>query len=97
MYKDHKSLQKQVSFHAVKHHANELIVGGIQETEETNPKKAAIKFLEEKLNVKIAQGELYHTRRVGKQGRIIQVEVEDDQGALQVCKVQCPCHMVVKC
>ena len=41
MYKDHKSLQKQVSFHAAKHHANELIVGGIQE-DETAPKKAAI-------------------------------------------------------
>ena len=49
------------------------------------------------MNVKIAQGELYHTRRVGKQGRIIQVEEEDDQGALQVRKVQCPRHMVVKC
>ena len=97
MYKDHKSLKKQVSFHAAKHHANELIVGGIQEDDSSNLKKSAIQFLEDKLNVKIAQGELYHARRVGKQGKIIQVEEEDDQGALQVRKIQCPHHMVVKC
>ena len=97
MYKDHKSLQKQVNFHVAKHHANELIIGGISEELNQDNKKATMKFFEEKLSLKVEPGELFYAKHIGKQGRIIQVEEEAEDGSLQVHKVQCPRHMIVKC
>ena len=70
MYKDHKSLQKQVNFHDAKHHTNELIVGGVAEDPNVHPKKAVIKFVQDKLGFKIEQNELYFARRIGKQGKV---------------------------
>ena len=83
MYKDHQSLQKQVNFHDAKHHSNELIVGGVYEGI-PDVKKAVQKFMEEKLGVKPNPGDVYHARRIGKEGRVIEVESENEEGALEV-------------
>ena len=96
MYKDHKSLHKKVLFHEAKHRSNELIIGGIQENSEVQPKKASATFLESKLGIKAAQNDLFSARRIGK-NRVIQVESTDENGAIQIRRVTCPRHMIIKC
>ena len=58
MYRDHRSLQKQVWFNASKHHANEVIVGGIAEQPQQDYKKAAAAFFKEKLKVESTDGDI---------------------------------------
>ena len=97
MFKDHTSLQRQVNFNTAKHHANEVIVGGIYESKKQDNKAAAIKFFQEKLGVVATHSDIVYARRIGKYGKQIDVEVEDEQGDVRLRKVQCPRHLVLKC
>ena len=97
MFQDHHSLQRQVNFNTSKHHANEVIVGGIYEAKKQDCKRASIQFFRSKLGIQVADTEILHARRVGKHGRTIEVTDTDETGAVFKKLVQCPRHMVVKC
>ena len=60
MFQDHQSLQKQVYFNTSKHHANELIVGGVHEVKTQTAKAAAVQFFKDKLNVVVEEKDLFH-------------------------------------
>ena len=97
MFSDHKSLQRQVNFNTAKHHTNELIIGGIYETKNSNCKQEASKFLHDKLEMAVIDSDIIHAKRIGKKGKVLTVEVPDSDGALTTKRVQCPRRMVVKC
>ena len=96
MYRDHRSLQKQVWFNTSRHHANEVIVGGIAELPQQDYKKAASTFFKEKLKVEAADGDIKFAKCIGKEGRTLQKKVEND-GQRHVIQIHCPRHMVVTC
>ena len=47
--------------------------------------------------MKAQPGDVFYAKRIGKQGQEIQIEEEVEDGSVQVRKVRCPCHMLVKC
>ena len=97
MHHDLHSVQKQIDFHSSKHHVNEVNIGGIYESKNTSCFEATKKFLTEKLSVNTGDNDIHSARRVGKQGKTIQVHHTDDNGDEFTQQVVCPRHMVVKC
>ena len=51
MFKDHKSLQKQVDYNASRTHENELILGGMVEIEDQSPFQEVTAFIKQKLDI----------------------------------------------
>ena len=73
MFKDHKSLQKQVDYNASRTHENELIVGGMVEIEDQSPFQEVTAFIKQKLDIEATQTDIYSAHHIGKTGKIIQV------------------------
>ena len=97
MYKDHKSLQRQVAFNTSKQHANEVIVGGAAESKTQSNREAAMEFFRSKLAMTVSDSDIFSARRLGKFGKTITVKQVNEAGDSQYNKVHCPRHLLVKC
>ena len=96
MFKDHKSLQRQVFFNTFRSHSQEVIVGGIYEHKKQDCRQAAMKFFRDKLDVVVLDSDVLKAYRVSGR-KVIQIEEISQEGEIRLRKVTCPRHMVVKC
>ena len=96
MYKDHRSLQKQVFFNTSRTHANDLLIGGIYEFKQQDYKEAAIKFFKEKLKLTFKDKDVLSARWIGGRKRLV-IDDENAEDGTGKRTIFCPCHMVVCC
>ena len=87
LQRSQNSIHKQVQFNTSKHHANDLLVGGIYEYKKQDCRKAALKFFRERMKLSVADSEVLRAYRTGQPR-----EYEKD-GLV----IRCPRQMVVKC
>ena len=97
MYLDHRSLQKQVNFAESTLHNNEVIIGGMYERENQGTFQAVKSFLQDKLLIEVKDGNIFSARRLGKQGKTIQIRSVLEAGEVTLRSVDCPRHVVIKC
>ena len=87
LQRSQNSIHKQVQFNTSKHHANDLLVGGIYEYKKQDCRKAALKFFKERMKLSVADTEVLQAYRTG------QLREYEKDGLV----IRCPCQMVVKC
>ena len=80
MYQTTQSLQKQVDFHSSQQHFNEIIIVGIIEQRNQSCWEATKQFLAAKLNIQVADGDIYSARRIGKHGKVLEVQHTKEDG-----------------
>ena len=87
MHRAHDSLKKQVRFNTAKHHANEVLVGGIYEHFNQDNRKAAIKFFREKMKLSVAENDVIQAYHTGEVHTITKGNHS----------IRCPRQMIVRC
>ena len=90
MYLDHRSLQKQVNFAESTLHNNEVIIGGVYECANQGTFQAVKSFLQDKLLIEVEDGNIFSARRLGKQGKTIQIRSVSETGEVTLRSVDCP-------
>ena len=96
MHKDHFSLQRQVQFNTAKHHANDVLVGGIAEAKDQDCHTAAMDFFKNKLDLDVVSTDVWHAKCIGTQ-RMLRFDAMGKVVPSGGCEVLCPRHMVVHC
>ena len=97
MYKNSQSLQKQVNFHLAQHHTNKIIIGGVPELHNKSCLESTKQFLLDTLSVQVNDGDIYSAKRIGKQGKNIEIQSTNEEDELVIQHVLCPRHVVIKC
>ena len=96
MYKEHRSLLKQVLFNTSRSHANELLIGGIFEFKKQDCREAAMKFFKEKLKLTFKDKDVLAAKRIGGRKRLVIDDSTAPDGSGKRI-IFCPRHMVVRC
>ena len=96
LYQEHRSLEKQVFFNMAKNHEDDVVVGGIPQFKQENCKAAAMKFFQKKMGMVLLPGDILWARRIGGR-RSFNKESAGQNGVVQIRKVTCPRHMLVRC
>ena len=79
------------------HHANKIIIRGVPELHNKSCLESTKQFLLDTLSVQVNDGDIYSAKRIGKQGKNIEIQSTNEEDELVIQHVLCPHHVVIRC